>query len=202
MKYHVLIYSGDAVFARMLELEFSMLGLQAMVAEHPVANLCADVVLLDLDSASAPSPNSYRCMIGFTRGGAASEDEARRACSMILRRPFEMRMLRREVLAQSQQQKMPAELPPMGKTLTLDEKNVTLYVDGHGVKLTYVELLVIKTLMDARGAPVSREQLSLAVGESKANKVDVYICYLRRKLEKLTPVKMIRTVRGKGYQLL
>ncbi len=179
-----------------------MLGLQTLVAEQPTSELRADVVLLDLDSASAPAPESYRRMIGFTRGELPSEEETRRACSMILRRPFEMRMLRQEVLAQGTRRNLPSFQPPMGKTITLDEQSLTLYVDGQGVKLTNGELLIIKALLDARGTPISRERLSLVVGESTANKVDVYVCYLRRKLEQLTPVQLIRTVRGKGYLLI
>jgi len=53
--------------------------------------------------------------------------------------------------------------------------------------------------LEASGEPVSRERIAEGIGESSANKVDVYICYLRRKLEQVTGLRVIRTVRGKGY---
>ena len=35
----------------------------------------------------------------------------------------------------------------------------------------------------------------------KTNKLEVYICFLRRKIERPTGLHLITTVRGKGYRL-
>ena len=49
---------------------------------------------------------------------------------------------------------------------------------------------------------VNEEELAEAIGESSSNKTEVYVCHLRQKLEKLTSVKLIRTVRNKGYLMV
>ena len=200
MNYQVVIYSSDAVFARMLELEFLARDRSVLVTEQPNDELYSDVALLDLDSASAPSPDCYGRMIGFTRGVVLADDGTRRRCSMILHRPFEMRLLRREVLGDAEMlSRTPAE--PMNRALkiTLDQRQSVLQLEGQRVRLTPKELSVMQCLLSHRGFPVSRETLSACIGESSANKTDVYVCYLRQKLNAVFPQKVIYTVRKKGY---
>ena len=200
MDYQIVIYSADAVFSRMLELEFSMRGMAVLVLRQPNAEVFSEIAILDLDSASAPSPTSYRRMIGFTRGAALAEDEARRQCSMILHRPFEMRLLRREILGEQGSLPRGVAIPsPTSIALSVDSDRDVLHVSGKELSLTPTEACVMRALLRERGVPVSRDVLSGLIGESSANKLDVYICFLRRKLEKATGLRVIRTVRGKGY---
>ena len=60
-------------------------------------------------------------------------------------------------------------------------------------------------LLEQRGEIVSREMLRAALNsesdEDDSNKTDVYICFLRRKLEHPLGLRLITTVRGKGYRL-
>jgi len=55
------------------------------------------------------------------------------------------------------------------------------------------------------GRPVTRAMLIERVWnlhfETMTNVVDVYINYLRKKIDQGFPVPLIRTVRGVGYQL-
>ena len=95
MHTQVLILSADAVFARMLAIELEMQRIS--VTSRPSADgQTADLVLLDLDSATPPEPAAYRQMIGFIRSASAAEEGIERRCSLILRRPFEMRVMREE----------------------------------------------------------------------------------------------------------
>ncbi len=202
MEYRVAIYSADRVFARMLELDFSMREVSVFFAEKPQDGIYADVVLLDLDSAPAPRAESYRRMIGFSRDSSLLSDTLRRKCSMILHRPFEMKLLRREVL--QSETDLPVKVredAPSAADYQLDEGDSCLRVNGREVKLTDMERILFKELAEHRGEVLSRERLSLLIGESSANKVDVYICYLRRKLATLTPIRVIETVRGVGYRI-
>lgn len=199
MEYQIVIYSADTVFARMLELEFSMREMSVLTVRQPREDLFSEVAILDLDSSAAPAPASYRRMIGFTRGAALAEDDARRQCSMILHRPFEMRLLRREVLGGIGTGQPSREAEPRSVELTLDAEHDGLCVNRQFIALTPNEACVMRLLLEASGEPVSRERIAEGIGESSANKVDVYICYLRRKLEQVTGLRVIRTVRGKGY---
>ena len=67
------------------------------------------------------------------------------------------------------------------------------------LKLTPCEFLVLETLCDARGQIVPREKLAALLGADSGNLVDVYVCHLRRKLERPLNKKLIFSKRGLGY---
>lgn len=195
MNEQVLILSKDAVFARMLLLELQLLHRSCRVLEKPEAGMQAELILLDLDSAQAPSAECYGRMIGFTRHTGLFSVDAQRQCSMVLHRPFEMRLLRQEVLAEGMQ---PLQ-NPVRETLLMDAEGKYALYGEQKVALSPKEAKVLSVLLENRGTPVSRALLSQCIGESESNKVDVYICFLRRKIEELCGSKLITTVRGKGY---
>ena len=58
-----------------------------------------------------------------------------------------------------------------------------------------------KYLYKRKGIEIPRSELYDSVwgGGDGENVVDVCVCYLREKLENKFGVKLIRTVRGKGY---
>lgn len=205
MQYQLIVYSTDAVFARMLAVEFLMRERSVLVCEQADPALSCEVALLDLDSVAPPLPHTYRRMIGFTRGMVAVDEEIRRQCSMILYRPFEMSALRREVLSDgdvAQAQVAPREgQEAIAERLYLDAVRRMIGLDGAEIALTPNEFAMAELLLSSRGEIISRERIAERIGESDANKVDVYVCYLRRKLEKLTPVRVIRTLRKKGYMI-
>lgn len=76
---------------------------------------------------------------------------------------------------------------------------------GHQVELTAREFDVLEVLARHPGSLVSRAQLLSEVWhdgfEGSPNVVDVYIGYLRKKLERPRGRRLIRTVRGKGFLL-
>ena len=203
MEYQVAIYSADAVFARMLELELDACGMRVRVFKQLDALIVSEIALLDLDSAEPPFLHTYQRMIGFSRDPSAIDEDVRRRCSMILHRPFEMRALREEVLAGEGGAQMPRPRTPIAASerLTLDAEKRRIEMDGRVVSLTPTEFLIVECLLQNRGKTVSREMLDDLIGISDNNKTDVYVCYLRRKLGELTPMPMIRTVRGKGYMM-
>lgn len=203
MRYQVVILSQDAVFARMLELELTALRLTVKSTDSFEEADSADVLILDLDSASAPVSGCCRKVIGFSRRPAMSAEDAR-SCSMILRRPFRMSLLRREVLTQTGEGTAYTEPRPMPmkqvvRELRIDSETGTLHCNGSSVSLSPQELRVLQCLMENRGMPVSRALLAERIGQSDGNKTDVYICYLRRKTDGLPGGRLIRTVRGQGY---
>ena len=212
MRDHVVIISLDDVFSRMLELEFRLFQLSARVIRDAEEAFFADVALLDLDSMPAPINGTYSRMIGFTRSSVLSADDARRQCAMILHRPFQMDILRREVFDILHQDRSGARendrvFIEVKKAERLEYEKLMLK-DGHlscGEKklaLSNHEARILEALIAKKGEAVSREELSALIGESSANKVDVYICYLRKKTENAFGVRLIGTVRKKGYRLL
>jgi len=78
--------------------------------------------------------------------------------------------------------------------------------EGHKIELTAKEFALLELLMRHPNQVLSRTVIAEHVWDynfySQSNVVDVYIRYLRRKLDDPFPEKMIQTVRGMGYRLL
>ena len=87
--------------------------------------------------------------------------------------------------------------------LVLDEKKHRVTYDGTEITLTNREFLMLKTLLVNRDIVLSRDVLLSKVcgydyvGET--NVIDVYVRYLRTKIDEVFGVRMIQTVRGVGY---
>ena len=87
------------------------------------------------------------------------------------------------------------------KPLTLSQDGRHAYLFGEVIKLTEVEYRLLERLLDEDGF-VSRDELLHSVwGEGfDSGVVNVYVCYLRRKLEK-GGNKVIIASRGEGYKI-
>jgi DNA-binding response OmpR family regulator len=76
---------------------------------------------------------------------------------------------------------------------------------GHQIELTPREFDVLQVLVRNAGRLVTRRQLLDEVWQAgylgSPNVVDVYVGYLRKKLERPRGRRLIRTVRGKGFLL-
>ena len=87
--------------------------------------------------------------------------------------------------------------------LTMDIPRHRVTMNGHEITLTNREFLMLQTLLENTDIVLSRDTLLEKVcgyeyaGET--NVIDVYIRYLRSKIDDVFSVQMIRTVRGVGY---
>ncbi|MDR0300118.1 MAG: response regulator transcription factor [Streptococcaceae bacterium] len=88
------------------------------------------------------------------------------------------------------------------RDLTIDKANRTVLRGDHVIDLTKREYELLLTLMKNVGNVVTRETLVTDVWgfpNSETNVVDVYIRYLRNKLDEPGKDSYIQTVRGLGY---
>lgn len=89
--------------------------------------------------------------------------------------------------------------------LTLDEAAHTVMRDGRKIDLSAKEFAVLDYLIRNKGAVLSRESIENNVWnydwEGGTNVVDVYMSYLRRKVDAGFENKLIHTVRGVGWVL-
>lgn len=96
------------------------------------------------------------------------------------------------------------EVLKSGKLLLDTEKYAVSY-DGKPVELTKTEFDLLKYLMLNKGIVLTRDNILENVWgyeyTGDTNVVDVYIRYLRAKLDERYGKKFIHTVRGVGYQL-
>jgi len=89
------------------------------------------------------------------------------------------------------------------KSVRMDVRRRTVTVGGAPVELTRREFDLLKYLMENKNIVVTREQLLENVWDihfdGGTNTVDVYIRFLRQKLDDVFGIKLIHTVRGVGY---
>lgn len=89
--------------------------------------------------------------------------------------------------------------------LTLDTASHTVRRGECEINLSAKEYNLLEYLMRNRGIVLSREKIENHIWnfdyEGGTNVVDVYISYLRKKIDGGRPDKLIHTVRGSGYVL-
>ena len=94
----------------------------------------------------------------------------------------------------------------------LECDDLKMYVDRHRVerngkeiKLTLQEFKLLKLLLENKDKVLSRSQLLNTVWgvnyDTNTNVVDVYISYLRNKIDTPEHTKLIKTIKGRGYML-
>lgn len=89
--------------------------------------------------------------------------------------------------------------------LELDRVRRKVQRAGRPIELTQKEMAVLEFMMENLGHAVTRGQLYERVWNSRdeglTNLVDVYVNYLRTKIDKDFDVKLIQTIRGVGYKM-
>lgn len=89
--------------------------------------------------------------------------------------------------------------------LTMDTVRHSVCRSGREIRLTAKEYALLEYMLRNRGQLLTRDQIFDHVwnydGSFETNLVDVYIGYLRAKLDRNASEKLIHTVRGFGYRL-
>lgn len=184
----------------MLELELTEYGANVMPEGSSVTAPCAAVISApDIDKAILPQDGCLAVVFGYQEELA---DADRINPAAVLVRPFETDELMRVLFGESKTEFTPTirKITASGR-LTVDAVKRTVSYLGMSSRLTKREFALFDYLYSRKGSEISRSELYDNVwgGGDGENVVDVYICYLREKLESKFGVKLIRTVRGKGY---
>lgn len=90
-------------------------------------------------------------------------------------------------------------------SLVVDMNNRQAIRDGKVIDLTVREYAILEYLARNRNVVVTREQIRVNIwnidDNVNSNVIDVYIRYLRRKIDDNYEEKLIHTIRGVGYKL-
>jgi len=117
---------------------------------------------------------------------------------------FSELLARSKALGRRQVQAQPEENLQVGD-LVLDLRRHEATRAGKEIELTAKEFQLLEYLMRNAGNVLTRTQILDHVWgynfDSFSNVVDIYVHYLRNKIDKDFPEPMIRTVRGVGYSL-
>ena len=90
--------------------------------------------------------------------------------------------------------------------LELNRMRRTVKRNGCPIDLTQKEFALLEFLMERPMQPVSRAAIAMNAwnlqnGDYATNTVDVYVNYIRKKLDSYGGRPLIRTIRGVGYQI-
>jgi len=122
-----------------------------------------------------------------------------------LTKPFSFSELSARVRALMRRAAQPAEVILRVDDLELNRVERTVKRAGHPMELTPKEFALLEYLMRNAGRCVTRAMIIEHVWnlsfDTMTNVVDVYINYLRKKVDSGHEKKLIRTVRGVGYQI-
>ena len=90
-------------------------------------------------------------------------------------------------------------------SLVVDMNNRQAIRDGKVIDLTVREYAILESLARNRNVVVTRDQIRVNIwnidDDVNSNVIDVYISYLRRKIDDNYEEKLIHTIRGVGYKL-
>lgn len=125
-----------------------------------------------------------------------------------LAKPFHFKELIARINALTRRAKLNYNTP--SEILECDD--LKLYIDEHRIergnteiKLTLQEFKLLKILMENKNKVLPRSQILDSVWginyDSSTNVVDVYISYLRNKVDLEGHTKLIETIKGRGYMI-
>jgi DNA-binding response OmpR family regulator len=120
-------------------------------------------------------------------------------------KPFDFSELSARIRAVLRRGSRPERSVLQIEDLQLDRMAHAVRRGGHELALSPKEFALLELLMRNEGRPVSRAAIIAEVWklnlDTMTNVVDVYINYLRRKVDFGSDRTLIRTIRGVGYQI-
>ena len=198
------IVSKDLRFSKMLSLSLSENGLTEISDTFPECDKKDKYIIADVDLCDSMTLEGFSeiaTVVGFSK-----EQEGKNPfCAVTYNRPFHMS----DFLAFfGESEKPKAYIPEKRKEshkkphfLSVDENSLSALWGDQKIPLSENEYKVLKLLCENRGEMVSRESIDKLLGVTDGNMGDVYICHLRRKIDNKLGLKLIYTIRGKGYML-
>ena len=219
--YRVAILEGNASLARLLATgllaESVTVHIHEDVAEtmQQMQTRAYNMLILDLDLECVGSlallanlREAQPCMRILALSGRDGTEQAIAALNQgaddYLQKPFSLLEMLARVRALRRRSGDMVSIPtPCESRLVLQKDQGRVKCDEQFIDLTPRECELLEFMMANTGTTLSRTLLSQQVwnmpAEANTNIVDVYVKYLRDKLERACQQKVIRTVRGVGY---
>lgn len=206
-----LIVSDDARFSKMLSLELADINIETVLeSEHYDMTSGLSYIIADLDSCEAEELQTLAGrnvpIVGFSNSYPEEIPEKTVFCQSILHRPFVISEFMElfegdgESLHMERKSKQGMHTKKLNY-LSLDNSDKAALWGDVRIPLSDNEYRILSLLCDNRGELVERDRIDLLLGVEEGNMSDVYICHLRRKIDNKLGLKLIYTVRGKGYML-
>jgi two-component system copper resistance phosphate regulon response regulator CusR len=175
-----------------------------------------DLILLDLNLPGVPGPDYLRHLqtrwpeapVVLLSPASSVEERVKvldAGADDIIVKPFVWSELAARIRAVLRRRNRPARDVFQFEDLEVNRVSHEVRRAGHAVELSPKEYALLEFLLRNPGRPVARaaiiEEVWRIHGDSITNVVDVYINYLRRKIDSGADNPLIRTIRGVGYQI-
>jgi len=175
-----------------------------------------DIVILDLNRPESSSLDVLRSLqskkpdlpVLIVTAAAHVEERVRgldAGADDYLAKPFAFAELAARIRAVLRRNNRSANAVLAIDDLKVDRVSHSVHRNGRAIDLSPKEFALLEFLMRHAGQPVTRsaivEQVWKLNFDTMTNVVDVYINYLRRKVDSGYERALIRTVRGVGYQI-
>lgn len=218
----ILVAEDDAPLAEFLHqrLQQEQFSVQIVSTGREAQQLASDpgfdLVLLDLNLPAAAGLAVLREIrskrpdlpVVIVTGTGMVEDRVRgldAGADDYVAKPFVFAELAARIRAVLRRRNRPARAVLQIEDLEVDRVSHTVRRGPHNIDLSPKEFALLEFLMRHEGQPVSRsaivEQVWKLNFDTMTNVVDVYINYLRRKVDSGYDHALIRTIRGVGYQI-
>ena len=218
----ILVAEDDAPLAdflrqRLVQEQFAVqLAVDGTEAQRLAANQAFDLVILDLNLPGTAGLDVLRNIrsrkpdlpVMVVTGSSMVEERVRgldAGADDYVAKPFAFAELAARIRAVLRRGNRPANVVLNVADLALDRVDHSVKRNGHNIQLSPKEFALLEFLMRHAGQPVTRtaivEQVWKLNFDTMTNVVDVYINYLRRKVDAGYDHALIRTVRGVGYQI-
>lgn len=215
----VLIVEDDAPLASFLA--------QALCAEHYEVQLCkryeqvlpgnSDLIVIDFNVSAQEGVRAITAIRCQAPKALLIGLSARRTCKEVagfldagaddyLVKPFSYAELSARIRALRRRSQLAADAVLNIADLNLDRVRRRVERAGRSIDLTAKEFSLLEFLMLNAGRKVSRAEILEHVWNAlpspgSTNLVDVYIAYVRKKVDGASPQKLIQTTRGIGYAI-
>lgn len=197
---HIVDLAHDAKSAKVWvgSEKFDLLILDVILPDGNGLVLCKDFKLLH-----PKTPIIMLTSLGTTSDKVAGLDSG---ADDYLVKPFQFSELAARIRA-IERRKLQHQFPVILKALdlTMDTSSRTVERSGKPISLTAREFKLLQVFLENKNKVLSRMEIAGSVWDinfdTGTNVVDVYVNYLRNKIDKIYPVKLIHTVVGVGYVL-
>jgi DNA-binding response OmpR family regulator len=218
----ILVAEDDAPLAEFLHrrLQQEQFAVQVVAdgreAERMACDQFYDLVLLDLNLPGLGGLDVLKCIrsrnpdlpVMIVAGASVLEERVRgleAGADDYIAKPFAFAELAARIRAVLRRGNRPARAILRIDDLELDRVSHAVQRGSRTIALSPKEFSLLEFLMRHEGQPVSRssivEQVWKLDVDAMTNVVDVYINYLRRKVDTGYGRSLIRTIRGVGYQI-